>query len=226
MKAMILAAGRGERLRPLTDRLPKALVPVAGTPLIVWHLRRLSAAGITDVVINLCWLGERIEAALGDGQAWGVRIRYSREAVALETAGGIATALPLLGAQPFLVLNGDVFCDADLEAFVAPGLAAGVEARLLLVNNPPHHPAGDFGLDATVVTDAAPRLTYAGIGLYHPALFAGLLPGQAAALGPLLRARAGTGQLAGARHDGRWADVGTLGRLRALEQQLAGEPVA
>uniref|UniRef100_A0A4W5LJH1 Nucleotidyl transferase domain-containing protein n=1 Tax=Hucho hucho TaxID=62062 RepID=A0A4W5LJH1_9TELE len=194
MKAMILAAGRGERMRPLTDHTPKPLLSVGGQPLIVWHIQKLAAAGFADIVINHAWLGEQIEAALGDGSRFGVRIAYSREGTALETAGGIATALPLLGAVPFVVVNGDVLTDIDF-ACLRPTLAAldgrTQLAHLLLVANPAHHPAGDFGLlpDGQLSANAADGigLTFSGVGLYHPALFATIPPQQPAKLAPLLR---------------------------------------
>ena len=182
MKAMILAAGRGERMRPLTDTCPKPLLAAGGKPLIVWHIERLAAAGIDGLVINHAHLGQTIEDALGDGARFGVPIAYSPEGKALETAGGIARALPRLGNAPFLVVNGDVFCDADFAALVrvAEGLAAdGTLAHLLLVPSPAHHPAGDFGLlpDGHVADDGrGERLTFSGIGAYHPALFAGVDP--------------------------------------------------
>ncbi|MBO9331234.1 NTP transferase domain-containing protein [Achromobacter xylosoxidans] len=225
MRAMILAAGRGERMRPLTDRLPKPLLSVGGQPLIVWHLRRLAAAGIRDVVINHAWLGHEIERALGDGGALGVRIRYSAEASALETAGGIAQALPLLGDAPFLVINGDVWCDWDPAR--APGLARELPAGgawLLLADNPVQHPAGDFHLaaDGSVHAQGEPRLTFAGIGVYHPSLFADIAAGTAAPLAPLLRQAMARGLVRGARHDGRWTDVGTPQRLADLDAELAG----
>ncbi|OZI77743.1 N-acetylmuramate alpha-1-phosphate uridylyltransferase MurU [Bordetella genomosp. 12] len=223
MRAMILAAGRGERMRPLTDHTPKPLLPVAGKPLIVWHLERLAAAGFTDVVINHAWLGSQIEAALGDGRAYGLKLHYSPEAPALETAGGIARALPLLGDGPFLVVNGDIWCDWD-PAQARP-LAAQVPARgawLLLVDNPPQHPAGDFVLEADGQTHAGPgpRLTFSGIGIYDPAMFQGLPPGVPAPLAPLLRAAMAEGRVRGQRHPGHWIDVGTPERLAALEQRL------
>ncbi|WP_251877865.1 N-acetylmuramate alpha-1-phosphate uridylyltransferase MurU [Achromobacter sp. Marseille-Q4954] len=223
MRAMILAAGRGERMRPLTDRLPKPLLSVGGQPLIVWHLRRLAAAGIRDIVINHAWLGHEIERALGDGSAHGVRIRYSAEASALETAGGIVQALPLLGDEPFLVVNGDVWCDWDPAA--ATGLARalpGSSAWLLLVDNPPQHPAGDFRLaaDGSVHAQGEPRLTFAGIGVYHPSLFADVPRGAAAPLAPLLRQAMARGLARGARHAGEWTDVGTPQRLADLDAEL------
>jgi len=226
MKAMILAAGRGERMRPLTDHCPKPLLPAGGKPLIVWHIEALAAAGITELVINHAHLGSMIEETLGNGRAFGVNIRYSAEGTALETAGGIARALPRLGDEPFIVINGDVFCDADLVALrtAADGLAAdGPLAHLLLVPNPAHHPAGDFGLlpGGTVCDDGrGARLTFSGLGAYHPALFAGLAPDQPAKLAPLLRAAMAAGRVRGARHDGCWVDVGTPERLHELDSLL------
>lgn len=228
MRAMILAAGRGERMRPLTDRLPKPMLPVGGKPLIVWHLERLAAAGIRDVVINHAWLGHEIERALGDGAGFGVRIRYSPEGTALETAGGIAQALPLLGPAPFLVISGDIWCDWDVAT--APALAARLpvdSAWLLMVNNPAHHPTGDFVLepDGRVHDHGEPRLTYSGFGVYHPSLFAGIAPGTTAKLAPLLRQAMEQDTVRGARHTGRWTDVGTPQRLADLDAQLAARPV-
>lgn len=229
MKAMILAAGRGERMRPLTDHTPKPLLPVGGQPLIAWHIQRLAAAGFGDIVINHAWLGDKIEAALGDGSRYGVRLAYSREATALETAGGIATALHLLGEAPFLVVNGDVLTDIDFAA-LRPTLAAldGKQhlAHLLLVANPAHHPGGDFGLlaDGRLSANAADGigLTFSGIGLYHPALFAGTPAQQPAKLAPLLRAAMARGQVSGARHDGLWLDVGTVERLAEADAIAKG----
>ena len=224
MKAMILAAGRGERMRPLTDRCPKPLLPAGGKPLIVWHIERLAAAGILDLVINHAHLGQMIEDALGNGGALGVRIRYSAEGTALETAGGIARALPLLGDAPFVVINGDVFCDLDFAALPAIGERlqhGGHLAHLWLVDNPEHHPQGDFVLhDGLLRPEGERRLTFSGIGVYRPALFAGLIPGQAAALGPLLRARIAEGAILGSHHHGLWMDIGTPERLAALDRHL------
>jgi len=226
MRAMILAAGRGERMRPLTDHTPKPLLPAGGKPLIVWHIERLAAAGIRDIVINHAWLGEQLPATLGDGSAFGVRIAYSAEASALETAGGIAQALPLLGAQPFLVVNGDIWCDWD------PAQAAGAAARLdaeradawlVLVDNPEHHPHGDFALDAAgrVHAAGAGKLTFAGIGIYRHALFHGLPLATPAPLAPLLRQAMARGTVLGTHHRGLWTDVGTPQRLQALDARLA-----
>lgn len=219
MKAMILAAGRGERMRPLTDHLPKPLLPVAGKPLIVHHIERLAAAGIRQLVINHAHLGAMIEARLGDGSEWGVTIRYSAEAKALETGGGIHRALPLLGEAPFLVVNGDVWCDVD---FAGLHLPAGMLAHLVLVPNPPHHPAGDFVLQGEQVFDVGDRrLTFSGIGVYHPRLFADCRPG-AFPLAPLLRTAMADGKVSGLCHRGTWIDVGSPERLQTLERRLQG----
>jgi MurNAc alpha-1-phosphate uridylyltransferase len=225
MRAMILAAGRGERMRPLTDQLPKPLLPVAGKPLIVWHLERLAAAGITDIVINHAWLGKRIEQALGDGSAFNVRIRYSPEPVALETAGGIATAGPLLGADPFLVINGDIWC--DWNPLAAHAISEQLRqtkqlAWLLLVDNPEHHPQGDFvrRSDGHLSDQVGERKTFSGIGVYQPALFANTTVGQPAKLAPLLRAAMAENKIIGDLHETFWLDVGTPERLAALEYKL------
>lgn len=249
MRAMILAAGRGERMRPLTDTCPKPLLPVGGRPLIAWHLERLARAGITDILVNHAWLGERIEAALGDGRACGVRLSYSAESPALETAGGIARALPFFQGRPFLVMNGDVWCDWDPVRAIrlAAAWPADRLAHLVLVDNPGHHPEGDFVLHAdglvaprpdagpgghpdehgrTPPDDAprtpAPALTFAGIGLYRPALFAGTDPDRPAPLAPLLRRAMAARAVSGERHAGRWIDVGTPARLAALDAELSG----
>ena len=226
MKAMILAAGRGERMRPLTDHTPKPLLPVAGKPLIVHHIERLVAAGIRDIVINHAWLGAQIEAALGDGGAYGARITYSPETEALETAGGIAKALPSLGPAPFLVVNGDTFCTWDPAR--APAIAArmtdgGPRAWLVLVANPSHNLRGDFVLDGDEVadrTDGAATLTFSGIGIYQPSLFADIAPGTRAALAPLLRQAMSGRNVGGERFDGQWTDVGTPERLTELDLSL------
>ncbi|MDX3904549.1 MAG: nucleotidyltransferase family protein [Pigmentiphaga sp.] len=224
MRAMILAAGRGERMRPLTDTTPKPLLPAGGKPLIVWHIERLVAAGLRDIVINHAWLGASIEQALGDGARWGAHLNYSPEARALETAGGIRQALPLLGDEPFLVINGDIWTDWDPAAAYAAGAALLRDDRLgwlVLVDNPAHHPAGDFHLAPSgLVQDADPRLTFAGIGVYRPALFDGLPAGEPARLAPLLRAAMAGGRVAGAHHAGRWTDVGTPQRLAELDASL------
>ena len=228
MKAMILAAGRGERMRPLTDHTPKPLLVAGGKPLIVWHLEKLAAAGFREVVINHAHLGEQIEAALGDGSNWGLRITYSPEPPgALETAGGIAQALPLLGDAPFLVVNGDVYCDVDFARF-ARSTAADTEkcpaggARLLFVANPEHHAGGDFSLDGAqvVLANGGATVTYAGIGVYSPGLFREVPVGQPMKLRPLFDAAIAAGKLAGERFAGRWVDVGTPQRLSELDHEL------
>ncbi|MAK55683.1 MAG: mannose-1-phosphate guanylyltransferase [Pusillimonas sp.] len=234
MRAMILAAGRGERMRPLTDHTPKPLLPVAGKPLIVWHIERLVSAGITDIVINHAWLGEKIESALGDGAAFGASLTYSPETKALETAGGIARALPLLGGRPFLVMNGDVWCDwspnfAYQQAQVL--CDRNKKAWLLMVNNPEHHPHGDFYLDTTDElrhsndSHTSRKLTFSGIGVYQPALFSDL--GNAPArLAPVLRAAMEAHEVIGAHYNGYWVDVGTPNRLQALEHKLQAPPLS
>jgi MurNAc alpha-1-phosphate uridylyltransferase len=218
---MILAAGRGERMRPLTDRTPKPLLPVAGKPLIVWHIERLARAGLRDIVINHAHLGDQIEALLDDGSAWGVSIRYSAEPQgALETAGGIAQALPLLGDEPFVVVNGDIWCDRDFDR-TPTALAGNDLACLVLVPNPPQHPGGDFSLHDKRISDAGEtRLTFSGIGIYHPQLFAALERGKPAMLAPLLRAAMAQGRVGGELHTGRWFDIGTPERLEALDKLL------
>lgn len=225
MKAMILAAGRGERMRPLTDHIPKPLLPVAGMPLIAWQIHKLVRAGISEIVINVSHLGAQIEAALGDGTQYGARLTYSREGKALETAGGIAYALPLLSGEPFLVVNADVFSDFDyahLAAMAASLSHTGVLAHLVLVDNPPHHPAGDFCLSPRLIAaEGGPRLTFSGIGLYHPALFATLTRGVKFPLTALLREPIAAGRVSGEHYPGRWFDVGTPERLTALERALA-----
>jgi MurNAc alpha-1-phosphate uridylyltransferase len=231
MKAMILAAGRGERMRPLTDRTPKPLLPVGGKPLIVWHLERFARTGIREVVINHAHLGAMIETTLGDGKRWGLSIRYSPEPVgALEAAGGIANALPLLGnGEPFLVINGDIFCDWNL-ARAGTALMPDDLAHLVLVPNPEHHPQGDFFLTGSRVTaaidnaardgESARIFTFSGIGIYRPQLFAGIGTGHAAKLAPLLRTAMAEGQISGELHADRWVDVGTPQRLAELDAEL------
>ena len=222
MKAFILAAGRGERMRPLTDATPKPLLMAGGKPLIVWHLERLAASGFHEVIINHAHLGAQIETALGDGHQFGLSIRYSPEPPgALETAGGIAHALPLLGNKSFLVVNGDVFCDVDFAAFTRHACPpAG--AHLLLVDNPAHHGGGDFSLrgERIIPANGEQTLTYAGIGLFSPALFRDVPPDQPLKLRPLLDAAIAAGTLSGERHAGRWVDVGTPQRLAELDQEL------
>ncbi|ATL97083.1 nucleotidyltransferase family protein [Aeromonas bestiarum] len=219
MKAMILAAGRGERMRPLTDSLPKPLLAVGGKPLIVHHIEKLAAAGVTTLVINHAWLGHKLVEALGDGSAFGVQIHWSAEASALETAGGIVQALPLLGPAPFLVINGDTWLDLDYRTLVTQPLGEDL-AHLWLVPNPPQHPGGDFSLNAGRVQDA-PAFTFSGVGLYDPTAFADLSPG-ARKLAPLLRDWMAQGRVGGTMLAGEWRDIGSVSRLRELDDQLLG----
>ncbi len=218
MKAMILAAGRGERMRPLTDERPKPLLTVGGRPLIDRHLEALARSGFTEVVINLAWLGAAIRAHVGDGSAWGLRVHYSEEGErGLETAGGIVRALPLLGDEPFVVVNGDIFTDYP---FTGLSLSQDALAHLVLVDNPPQHADGDFALvDGRVREAEGERLTFAGIGLYRPELFAGL-PAGTAPLGPLLRAAMARGRISGEHYRGVWHDIGTPERLAELDATL------
>ena len=219
MKAMLLAAGRGERLRPITDALPKPLVPVAGRALIEYALEGLARAGIGEVVINLSWLGEQIRAALGGGERFGLRIRYSEEGpVPLETGGGIAAALGLLGADPFLVVNADVWTDLEFAA-LGP-LPPEAHASIVLAPNPEHHPRGDFALcGETVLEQGETRFTYTGIGIYRPAFFAGCPEGRFALL-PLLRRAIAAGRLRGQVYRGEWFDVGSPQRLAWLDAHV------
>ncbi|HEX4880076.1 MAG TPA: nucleotidyltransferase family protein [Limnobacter sp.] len=232
MHAMILAAGRGERMRPLTDHCPKPLLKAGGKPLLQWHLEALKDAGITQVVINHAHLGQQIESAFGDGQALGLHIRYSAEASALETAGGIAKALPWLGTHPFLVINGDVSCDWPLAKAMALAAAWRPDqlAHLVMVHNPAHHPQGDFALrDSLVQERSLPDercYTFAGIGVYAPALFAGMPPGEVAKLAPLLRGAMAQGKVTGELHAGFWMDVGTPQRLQELDNRLTQQQQA
>lgn len=212
-------------MRPLTDRVPKALLPVAGKPLIVWLLESLARSGISDVVINVSHLGESIERALRDDATPGLRIAYSRETEALETAGGIAAALPLLGGAPFLAVNSDIYTDFDFARLAGTPRTlsrAGVLAHLVLVDNPPHHPGGDFGLlDGMVAQTGGTRFTYCGIGVYHPELFSSVPRGARLRLALLLQEAIARGRVSGERHVGTWLDVGTPERLAALERKLA-----
>jgi len=218
MKAMILAAGRGERMRPLTDELPKPLLQAGGHALIDYHLHALAAAGIREVVVNLSWLGERIRGVLGDGARYGLRVSFSEEGpVPLETGGGIERALPLLGTGAFLVVNGDIWTDQPFAVLRAP---SGSLAHLLLVANPGHHPLGDFALGpGGRIVRGGERLTYAGSGLFDPALFAGCAPGRFP-LKPLLDRALDAGRLTGQRLEGHWVDVGTPARLAELDARL------
>ncbi len=237
MKAMIFAAGRGQRMRPLTDTVPKPLLEVGGKPLIVWHLERLAAAGVREVVINTAHLAGQFPAALGDGRHWGLHIRYSEEgARALETGGGTLHALPLLGDSPFILVSGDIWCDFDFS--MLPQEPTG-PAHLLLVDNPPHHPEGDFvlgdqgRLSSALASDASgSSLTFSGIALCCPALLDNWqqIVGDSEGadeepprfrLAPLLHAAARAGRLSGQQYSGQWTDVGTPERLAQLDSHLA-----
>ena len=240
---MIFAAGRGDRMRPLTDTCPKPLLPVGGKPLIVWKIEALVRAGLRDIVINHAWLGEQIEAALGDGSRFGARIAYSAEGSALETAGGIAKALPLLSQAPqtpergeiFLAVSGDIFCEYDFRALLprAREMAGAPVPRmhLVMVPNPPFHPAGDFALwpDGRLALDPAPgaeRLTFGNIGLYDTRLFGDIAPGTRVAMTPCYRAAIAAGTASGERFDGRWENVGTPAQLAALNDAVAARGTA
>lgn len=217
MNALILAAGRGERMRPLTDHTPKPLLRAGGLALIEYHLSALVGAGFTDIVINHAHLGAQIEQALGDGRGYGARIRYSAESEALETGGGIFNALPLLGDAPFLVVNGDIWTDYPFGRLLARPAEL---AHIVLVGNPPQHPCGDFALDGDRVCEQGkPMLTFSGIGVYRPQLFNGCTPGKFP-LAPLLRRAMAQGALSGEYYAGRWFDVGTPQRLQQLDEWL------
>lgn len=223
MKAMILAAGIGERMRPLTDHTPKPLLPVAGVPLIGHHIERLARAGFTELVINVSHLAQQVMEYCGDGRRWGLRIRYSPEQEPLETAGGIHRALPLLGDGPFLVVNGDIWIDFPFARLLDYQPADRVTAHLVMVNNPPHHPRGDFRLPADgylrIREPHAAGVTYAGVGVYTAGFFAGMMPGKMA-LRPLLDAAIAAGRVSAELHLGQWEDVGTPQRLKALDEAL------
>jgi MurNAc alpha-1-phosphate uridylyltransferase len=237
MIAMILAAGRGERMRPLTDNLPKPLLEAGGRPLIVHLVEALVAAGCRRLVVNTAHLGAMLEAALGDGSGLGVQIRWSREGTALETAGGIALARPLLGEDPFLVVNGDIWTDLAFGPFIERARAAladpARDAYLLLVDNPLHHPEGDFRLSHGRVIDEsvagaaiAPKYTFAGVGVYRPRLFDAVAPGARAPLAPLLFDARARGALAAEHFGGGWMDIGTPERLGDLDRRLRAGPGA
>jgi MurNAc alpha-1-phosphate uridylyltransferase len=220
MKAMILAAGRGERLRPVTDTLPKPLIEVQGKPLIVRHIERLAAAGFREVVINVSHLAPLIVSALGDGSRWGVAIAWSHEAQPLETAGGLATARNQLGEAPFLVVNADVYCDYPFAGLCKLDLGNRL-GHIVMVPNPPFRRQGDFSLDAGMVGNlATPRYTYSGIGVLDPRIVDGVAAGTKAPLGPLLKQAAERGLLAGELYAGLWNDIGTHERLAALNEEL------
>lgn len=227
LTALVFAAGKGERMRPLTEHTPKPLLPVRGKPLIAWHLEKLAAIGVRDVVVNTSWLADRFAPTLGDGAHWGLRLHYAHEGdQPLETGGGMLHALPLLGDQPFIAVNGDIWCDHDLRTL--PREPEGL-AHLVLVDNPDHNPRGDFALSGSRVhADGEPRLTFAGIGVYRPALLAdwrsavGDAPGASLSpprfkLAPLLRAAMAAHAVSGEHFTGAWADVGTPARLAALD---------
>lgn len=231
MKAIVLAAGRGERMRPLTDVTPKPLLEAGGRSLIEWQIVRLAAAGIVDIAVNVSHLGDQIVAALGEGHALGVRLHYSHEPTALETAGGIALVLPLLGPEGFVATNADIYCDFDYSRLtrVADEMASApgpkTLAHLVMVPNPDHHPDGDFVLDPSgrLIDDTGgDRLTFSGIGLYRPEFFASVVPGERRALGPMLRAAMARGEVTGERHAGLWMDIGTPERLDQLRARLSG----
>lgn len=220
MKAMILAAGRGERMRPLTDVLPKPLLQLAGKPLIVHHIEALALAGIQDIVINHAWLGHLIEQQLGDGRQFGVHLTYSAEgATGLETAGGIKLALPWLGDQPFVVINGDISTDFDVASLLNQPAKSAL-AHLVLVPNPPQHPLGDFGFDpqtGLVSSEGQVTFTFSGIGVYHPEFFR-QVPAGPQKLAPFLRHAMQAGAVTGQVYQGYWADIGTPARLAQAEQ--------
>ncbi len=227
MKAMILAAGLGTRLRPLTLSTPKPLIKVAGKSLIEYQIENLISAGVRDIVINHAWLGEQIEEYLGDGTNWGVSIRYSAEAEPLETAGGVRKALDLLATdndEPFMLVNGDLFVDISYGSLNL-NLSVGDSAKLWLVANPEWHPEGDFALDteSRVINTGERRYTFSGISLLRPSLFGSLVEGEKAALAPILRRLADQQMLAGELLTGYWNDVGTAERLAAVEAYVARE---
>ena len=225
MKAMILAAGRGERMRPLTDHCPKPLLPAGGKPLLQWHIEALAAVGITNIVINHAHLGQQIENHFGDGSTLGVQLSYSPETTALETAGGIRKALSLLGEEPFLVINGDVACDWPVAKAlqIAADWTPGQLAHLVMVPNPAHNLKGDFALQGGVVKQAEVdnvAFTFSGIGVYHPDLFSSLQIDEVAKLAPLLRQAMAAGKVQGELFSGFWMDIGTPERLEQLDQRL------
>lgn len=223
MKAMILAAGLGTRMRPLTDHLPKPLLEVGGKPLIVWHIENLKRAGISEIIINTAWQGDKLEAALGDGARFGVSIFWSPETEPLETAGGIIKALPLLGDTPFLVVNGDIWLRYDFAQLKAQQAAMPQKAHLVLVANPEHNPKGDFVLPhaqlGLVQSRGSPAFTFAGVSVLHPLLFAGLSEGKRP-LAPLLRAAIEESQVSAEYFPGPWVDVGTPARLAELDAAI------
>ena len=226
MKAMILAAGRGERMRPLTDHTPKPLLEVGGKPLIVWHLERLAAAGVRDVVINHAHHGTQIEAALGNGARFGLSIFYSAETTgALETAGGVVKALPLLGPEPFFLISADIYADCDYRHLVDADtrLEGNVTAFMWMVENPSWHSAGDFAISRGLLSlTAQPRLTYANLGIFSPAFFAGIEPGTKLPMSPLFKRAIQAESIRAARYTGIWDNIGNPEQLRALDAELRG----
>jgi len=220
-RALIFAAGRGERMRPLTDATPKPLLHAGGKRLIEWHLQALARAGVREVVINTSHLAEQFPDALGDGSRWNLRIHYSYEGPEpLETGGGMLRALPLLGDDPFIAVNGDIFTDFDFSTL--PQNPAGL-VHLIVVDNPPQHPHGDFVLrDGSLHDEAAPRLTFAGIGVYRPELLAGQTPGKFGIV-PMQREAMRAGHVSGAHHRGAWFDIGTPRRLAELDARLGSQ---
>ena len=223
MKAMILAAGLGHRMRPLTLHTPKPLLEVGGKPLIVWHIEKLQSIGVTDIVINTAWLGEKLTQALGDGSQFGVNILWSHEGEGLETAGGIINALPLLGEEPFILVNGDVWTTMDFATLFDVKLQDDL-AHLVFVDNPAQHPNGDFILahGRAYTFDQAQQgeaLTYSGVAVIHPAMFAGLENGKRP-LAPLLKQAMLEQQISASKMQGVWVDVGTPERLNVLDQQI------
>lgn len=224
--AIILAAGRGERMRPLTDRLPKPLLPVGGKPLIEWQVERLAAAGFDDIVVNHSHLGAMVEAALGDGSRFGVRLRYSPEPLALETAGGVAQALPLLDDAPFALVSGDIHTAFDYGTLVPRLAAIGADparlaAHFVLVDNPSWHARGDMGLAQGRIVRQAPLLTYANIAVFHPALFAEVKPGTHLRLFPWAYRFVDEGRVSGEHFRGEWDNLGTPEQLEALDRRLS-----
>ena len=222
MRAMILAAGRGERMRPLTDHMPKPLLPVAGKPLMQYHIEALVAAGVREIVVNLAWKGAMIREALGDGKALGAELTYSDEGdAALETGGGVFKALPLLGNEPFIVVSGDVWTDFPL-ARLQSVLAAQDMAHFIVVPNPDFHARGDFALRDGRFVAEGPRYTYANIGVFRPEFFAGCKPGKFA-LAPLMFEWIARERVSGELYEGRWCNVGTPEQLAQLDRELRGE---
>ena len=225
-RALILAAGRGERLRPLTDALPKPLLTAGGRPLVEWQLERLVRAGFTDLVVNHAHLGALIEAALGDGRRFGARIRYSPESPALETAGGIVKALPMLGDEPFVVVSGDIHTDFDYATLdarmesIARDPASHI-AHLVLVDNPSWHPGGDMGLAEGRITRGGPRLTYGNVAVFHPLMFRDVAPGTSLKLFPWTYRFVDEGRVSGEHYRGPWDNVGTAAQLAALDRRLS-----